>query len=100
MSMEKVATDKIRFFDDATEFNFDPNTPFIHTIELSDDRSQGNFISFYITGLSAWARDMVEKWKPRIHTHRGEFYHAEGQDRQWVIDHFGADKATPSWAEH
>ena len=100
MSSERVSTDKIRFHDDITNFVFEPDTPFIHTIEISDERSDGHFISFYVTGLSRWVRDLVGKWKPMVHNHDPKLYHRESKDMTWIIDHFGQEKATPSWSEH
>ena len=86
-----VNPDKVRFSDDETDFNeisADEKTcdgPFIHMIEISDERSMTHFITFWLTGQH---RVAFKDWREiaDVKDHDPAIYHREGRPHTWMYN--------------
>ncbi len=99
MIVERPETDKVRYVDDLTAF--DDTEPFVHTVEVSDERSRAHFVTFFTTQKT---RTMRERLTPLIEAHDlrhhdPSIYHLDDEHCFWVDRHFDR-KMREGWTNH
>jgi len=110
-------TDKTRFMDisqdkfpvahgglDHRTMDFDENDPFVHTIEVSDERSNAHFITIFVRGLHKPA-DHYKKIQKIMETvdlmqHDTTIYHRDQRNVSWINTVFRGRRISDRWSDH
>lgn len=92
------STDKVRFVD--LEVDRDPEKPpYIYAIEVSNGRSTGHFLSFFVTGktkeMRGWMFRISHDFGLDLSKHDPDACHLDGQNIDWPQDYFPGSR--PFW---
>lgn len=100
--LEKPATDKVRVVDLSLQWGADRHdAPWVHTVEISDERSAAHFVTIFCAGKTDEMLRVVEPLMERVDLthHDPETYHRDDRDTIWVNQYFG-DKIRLGWGYH
>jgi len=76
--------------------------PFIYSVEISDSRSTGHFITLYVAGMSPALAPLIDGWKKNdegLKYHNPELFHRDDKENSWIYKYF-ENKRVHGWNYH